>query len=124
MVLSGKNGTLEVDSCMLLDFTNGNLEYGSNIETFAARSGGGAEETAAGLDGGSGSFELVYNDANLFDTLVSSGDLVTIDFRHSELIGLATGQGRIGRISREVNRDGTIQKLTVPFTCHKAWTIT
>ncbi len=122
-VLSGKVGQVEIGSSPLFDFTDGDLEYGSEPQEYFARSGAGASETVAGAESGSGSFNVNFNSDNLFDALVSSGDLVTLNFVHTTTGTVqATGQARIGKISRNLNRDGSVQSLGVSFVTHKAWT--
>jgi len=122
--LSGKAGELDIGSSTPIDFTNWTLTQGANIETFAARSGGGAEETAEGLVNGTGTIEFMMNTATPIQSLISAGDLVTLTLLHTRTGPVqATGQARIGQQTSGANRDGTMQVVTYPFTCHLAWTL-
>ena len=123
-VLSGKEGELDIGSSTPIEFTNWTLTYGANIETFAARSGGGAEETAAGLENGTGTIEFMMNSETPIQSLISPGDLVTLVCFHRRTGATqATGQARIGQQTSGANRDGTLQVVSYPFTCHKAWVL-
>ncbi len=122
--LSGKAGELDIGSSNTLDFTNWTLTQGTNIETYAARSGGGAEETAAGLENGTGTIEFMMNTVTPIQSLISPGDLVTLVLLHTRTGPVqATGQARIGQQTSGANRDGTMQVVTYPFTCHGTWTL-
>lgn len=122
--ISGKAGELDIGSSTPVDFTNWTLTYGANIETYAARSGGGAQETAAGLENGTGTIEFMMDTAEPIQSLISAGDLVTLTLLHTRTGPVqATGQARIGQQSSGANRDGTMQVVTFPFTCHKSWTL-
>jgi len=121
--LSGKAGELLIGENNLLQLTRWELEYGMETHVYAARSGGGAEETIAGVAGGRGSFEMLYDPAEPITAIASSGDLVSLTCRHTadgpvEAAGLA----RLGRFTFSANRDGTVQRVVVPFVCHGAWT--
>lgn len=122
--LSGKSGELDIGSSTPIDFTNWTLTYGANIETYAARSGGGAEETAAGLENGSGTIEFMMNTETPIQSLISAGDLVTLTLLHTRTGPVqATGQARIGQHTTGANRDGTMQVVSYAFTTHKVWTL-
>ncbi len=122
--LSGKAGELTIGSSTLLDFTNWTLTYGANTETYAARSGGGAQETAAGLENGNGTIEFMMNTTAPIHSLISAGDLVTLTCLHTSSGPVqATGQARIGQQTSGANRDGTMQVVSFTFTCHLAWTL-
>ena len=122
--LSGKDGELDIGSSTPIDFTDWTLTQGKNTETYAARSGGGAEETAAGLETGSGTISFMMNTETPIQSLISPGDLVTLTCFHRRTGAVqATGQARIGQQGSGANRDGTMQVVTYPFTCHKAWTL-
>ena len=123
-VLSGKEGELDIGSSTPIDFTNWTLTQGANIETFAARSGGGAEETAEGLVNGTGTIEFMMNSDTPIQSEISPGDLVTLTLFHRRTGAIqATGQARIGQQTSGANRDGTLQVVTYPFPCHKAWVL-
>ena len=122
--LSGKAGELDIGASTPTDFTNWILTYGANTETFAARSGGGAQETASGLENGTGTIEFMMNTETPIQSLISAGDLVTLTLLHTRPGPVqATGQARIGQPTTGANRDGTMQVVSYPFTCHKAWTL-
>ncbi|MGE3314004.1 MAG: hypothetical protein AB7O26_02730 [Planctomycetaceae bacterium] len=121
--LSGKAGELLVGANNLEQLTRWELEYGMETHVYAARSGGGAEETIAGVSGGRGSFELLYDPEEPFTSIASSGDLVSLKCRHTADGPVqAEGSARLGRFTFSANRDGTLQRITVPFICHGAWT--
>ena len=121
--LSGKDGEVGIGSSNPIDLVQWDLDHGANVETFAARSGGGAEETQEGLENGTGSFQFIMNTVTPITSLISKGDLVTLSLKHSVTPSVAwAGQARIGKFSSSVNRDGTMQRVTVNFTCHKTWT--
>ena len=121
--LSGKAGELLIGSSNLIQLTQWELEYGSEIEVYTARSGNGTEETIDGIIGGTGSFELMYDPGGPITSLVSPGDLVTMKCRHTATGPVeADGQARLGRFTYGANRDGTGQRVTVTFTCHGSWT--
>lgn len=120
--LSGKTGELLIGDNNLLQLTRWELEYGMENHVYAARSGGGAEETIAGVAGGRGSFELLYDPDEPITAIAASGDLVSLTCRHTADGPVqAEGQARLGRFSFSANRDGTAQRVTVPFVCHGAW---
>lgn len=121
--ISGKSGEISIGSSNPIDLTSWDLTHGTNIEVYAARSGGGAEETAAGLENGTGNLSFMVNTETPITSLISSGDLVTLTLKH-ETAGPTqwTGQARIGQFTTNANRDGTMQVVSVPFTCHKTWT--
>ncbi len=121
--LSGKSGELVLGTNNLLQLTRWELEYGMETHVYAARSGGGAEETVAGLAGGRGMIELLYDPDEPITAITASGDLVNLICRHTTTGSIqAEGEARLGRFSFSANRDGTLQRVTVPFTCHGAWT--
>ena len=122
--LSGISGELDIGASTPIDFTNWDLTYGANTESYAARSGGGAEETAAGLANGTGNISFMQNTETPIQGLISPGDLVTLTCFHRRTGAVqATGQARIGQQSSGANRDGTMQVVSYPYTCHKAWTL-
>lgn len=122
-VLSGKTGCLLSGSSTLEGFENGSLEYGAEPQEYFAKSGAGAAETVAGAESGSGSFQMVCNSEDWPTTLISPGDLVTLSFRHDGTTTVeATGSARLGKFSWEMNRDGTPQRVTIPFVTHGSWT--
>lgn len=121
--LSGKAGELLIGENNLQQLTRWELEYGMETHVYAARSGGGAEETVAGVSGGRGSIELLYDPEEPITSIVSSGELVTLKCRHTATGPVqAEGAARLGRLTFSANRDGTLQRVTVPFVCHGLWT--
>jgi hypothetical protein len=121
--LSGKAGELLIGASNLLQLTQWQLDYGAAVQVYAARSGGGAEETVAGTEGGTGTFEVLLDADQPITGLIATGDLVSLACRHSATGPLqATGDARIGRFTFGANRDGTIQRVTVAFTCNGKWT--
>jgi hypothetical protein len=120
-VLSGKAGELLIGASNLLQFTRWELDYGAAVQVYAARSGDGAEETVAGVEGGTGTFELLFDADDPLTGLVATGDLVSLQCRHTTGGVRAEGQARLGRFSYAASRDGTIQKVAVAFTCHGKW---
>lgn len=124
IALSGKAGQVYTESSELLHITSWTLEYGVNVETFAARSGAGAEETQAGLESGSGTIEGMMTSSATPGSLLSTGQLVDLELWHNAAGAIkASGGARLGKFSFGANRDGTMQTWSVPFTCHKAWTL-
>ena len=121
-VRSGVEGELLIGSCNLLEFSMWDLEYGSDTQTYSARSGGGAQQTVAGEASGSGNIECAYNDEALISAVAASGALVTLTCR-SASGSEHTGQARLGKYKLGANRDGSVQKISVPFTTHGVWTL-
>lgn len=122
-VLSGKTGYVTIGSCSVCGFTNGTLTYGAEVQTYASTCGGSAEKTVAGLEKGSGSFEVVVDTEAMITSLISTGSLVTLTFVHTATGSVqATGNARIGDLEISINRDGSIQMYTVNFTTDGAWT--
>ena len=124
--LSGKSGEVfsVTDASILLDVTNWTLTHGLNIETYAARSGAGAQETQAGLENGTGTVEAMMVSSSTIGSLFASGDLIDLELRHTAGGSVKwAGCARIGQISTGANRDGTMQTYSFDFTCHGTWTV-
>lgn len=122
--LSGKFGEALAGSCNLLELLSWELEYGMEPQEYASRAGAGATQTVAGVESGSGTFELNFDPDDPVQGTLGHGDLVTLILRHTATGPVqATGQARIGKHSYGANRDGTVQTVTVPFVTHGAWTL-
>ena len=123
-VLSGKHGYVSVGSCLLAEFTEGNLEYGSEPQEYFSRSGGGAGQAVDGAESGRGSFTILINSESPASDNFSSGDLVTLAFVHTDSPSTiqATGQARLVKRNVTVNRNGVPQSETWAFVTNKAWT--
>ena len=121
-VLSGKHGYVSVGSCLVGEFTEGNLEYGSEPQEYFSRSGAGAGQAVDGAESGRGSFTRLINSEDGAD--FASGDLVTLAFVHTTdpTTIQATGQARLGKRNININRNGVPQSETWAFVTHKAWT--
>lgn len=122
-VLSGKYSAILLDSCNMLEFESWDLTFGTNIQEYNSRSGGGATQTAAGVDSGSGTITGFLDPDDPITGQVSSGDLVTAQF-YADSGGTtkATGKIRLGQIHMSANRDGTLIPVSIPFTTHGALT--
>lgn len=119
--LSGKTGEISLGGSTIVAFTDLELEYGSEPQPYFAVSGAGAQETVAGADAGSGTFNVVVRtDPFITETLVSgSVYAVTVTYTSGQT---ATGNARLGKFNWSMNRDGTVQRARIPFMTDGAWT--
>lgn len=121
--LSGKHGYVQVGSCSLAEFTQGELEYGSEPVEYFSRSGAGASQATDGPESGRGSFTINIDTENPASGQFESGDEVTLHFVHRETGAIeATGLARLGKRSFTIDRSGAMQQERWNFVTHKAWT--
>jgi len=120
--VSGLNGYVTLGSCTILCLTDCDLTYGSPNEEFFCVDGAGASSTVATAKRGSGTLNLVMDDAALFTSIAESGELVALTFYAATGGDTATGNARIGQIQTTINREGTVERVSVPFMTDGAWT--
>jgi len=118
---SGLEGYCTIGSCTPVAVTDCNLNFGSPNEEYFAVSGSGFSETVATAKRGSGTINAVCDEAQLLNSIASSGDLVTLAFFASAATS-ATGEGRLGQFDWSMNREGTPQRVSIPFITHGVWT--
>ena len=123
-VLSGKYAEVLFNSCNMLEMESWDLEYGSNVEEFNARSGAGATKTVDGVHSGSGAVSGFFDNTDPMTTQVATGALVTLALRHTATGPIvATGSARIGKYSLGADRGGAPQPITIPFVTDGVWTL-
>lgn len=123
-VLSGKYATVLFDSCNMLEFESWDLTFGTNIQEYNSRSGGGATQTAAGVDSGSGTITGFLDPDDPITGQITSGGLYTVScYADANGTTKAYGKARLGQIHMSANRDGTLIPVTIPFTTHGEWTL-
>lgn len=123
MVISGKFAEVLVDSCNILEFESVDLTYGSNVQEYNARSGGGSTMTVDGVNSGSGTINGFLDPDDPLTVQLTSGALVTITISESQgSTTLATGQARLGQFGLPtVSRGGEPVRVTIPFITHGPW---
>jgi len=119
---SGLNGYITIGSCIIASLTDCDLTYGSPNEEYFAVSGAGSSETVATAKRGSGTINAVLDEAALISSVAESGELVTLTLFASTAGATATGSARLGQFNTTVNREGTVEKVSIPFMTHGAWT--
>lgn len=120
--VSGLNGYVTIGSCTVAALTDCDFTYGSPNEEFFTVGGGGASNTVATAKRGSGTINLVLDDAALFTSVAESGELVALVFFSKTAGDSASGNARIGQIQTTFNREGTVERVTVPFMTDGLWT--
>jgi hypothetical protein len=122
--ISGKYGEAHADSCNFLEFESWELTYGPNVEPINSRAGGGATTTIDGVANGSGTISLFLDPDDPIAGQVTPGQLLTlICMNRSAGAVQATGQARLGQFTLGANRDGSPQRVSIPFTTHGLWTL-
>jgi len=122
MALSGKQGYMTIGSCTMVALTDWDLTYGSPNEEYFAVSGNGASETVGTAERGSGTMNMVVDADALAADLAETGDLVTLTLLGQTGLTLATGSARLGQFNFSGNREGTVQRASVPFMTDGTWT--
>tara|TARA_R110002096_G_scaffold66682_6_gene162283 strand:+ start:2055 stop:2441 length:387 start_codon:yes stop_codon:yes gene_type:complete len=120
--VSGLNGYVTVGSCTVSALTDCDLTWGSPNEEFFTVGGAGNSLTVATSNRGSGTLNLVLDDAALFSSVAESGELVTVVFYSKTGGDSATGQVRLSQFNTTMNMEGTVEKVSVPFMTHGAMT--
>tara|TARA_B110000263_G_C15187425_1_gene454468 strand:+ start:83 stop:469 length:387 start_codon:yes stop_codon:yes gene_type:complete len=120
--VSGLNGYVTVGSCTVASLTDCDLTYGSPNEEFFTVNGAGSSNTVATAKRGSGTMNLVLDDAALFTSVAESGELVALVFYSKTGGDSAIGNGRIGQVQTTFNLEGTVERVTVPFMTDGVWT--
>lgn len=125
-VLSGKYGEITIDSCNILEFESVNCEYGDETKEYNSRAGAGATLTSAGVASGSGQMAIWLDPDDPITGQFVSGGLYTLLIKETQgSNNLGTGSVRIGKLSLpDVNRNGELVRIQVPFTMHGVWTWT
>lgn len=122
--ISGKYAEAHLGSCNMLEFESWELTYGANVEPVNSRAGGGATTTIDGVENGSGTISGYLDPDDPISSQVSPGQLLTlICLSRSSGTVQATGQARLGQFTLSANRDGTPQRVTIPFVTHGLWTL-
>jgi len=121
-VPSGKDGYVVINACTVLQLSKWTLEYGPEIHKFASRAGGGADQTVAGVFSGSGTIEVMYDDDTPITSTLTPGELYTATL-YQNATDSHTGSMRLGKFSFEVDREGTEERVSIPFETHGLWTL-
>ena len=119
---SGLNGYMTIGSCIIASLTDCNLNIGSPNEEYFAVSGAGWSETVATPKRGSGTINAVLDEAALITSVAESGELVTLTLYASTGGASATGSARLGQFDHSINREGTVERVSIPFMTHGVWT--
>lgn len=124
MVISGKFAEVQIDACTFAEFESADLTYGSNVQEYNSRAGGGATKTVDGVESGSGTLNGFYDPADPIFSELTTGSLVALIFRESQGgVELAKGNARLGQFNLpQFNRDGTPVRVSIPFTTDGLWT--
>lgn len=117
----GKSSYVVIGSCTAVATTDWTLTYGSEPQTFATVGGNGAEETCAGVEGGTGTINVVTDPDGIIASVAASGQLVNITVYSISGGKYANGFARIGRIESSGEIGGGAQTQSYPFTCHGKW---
>lgn len=120
--LSGKNGYITIGSCIVSAFTDGNFNWGSPNEEFFTVGGAGHSSTVATANRGSGTINVVVDNTALLSSIAASGELVALTFLSDTGGDSATGNVRLGQFDTSINREGTVQKVSIPFMTDGAFT--
>ena len=126
MVLSGKYAEVWVGTCNVLEFESADLTYGSNVQEYNSRAGGGATKTVDGVESGGGTINGLLDPTDSLTGSLTTGALVLIALKESSgSTTIATGYGRLGQFNiPEFNRGGAPVKVSIPFTTDGLWTFT
>lgn len=122
---SGKNAYIVIGTCTIQSLSSYELESGYKVETYTAVSGGGHEQTVAGVGVGNLTVTGVVDPESIFGSAAPTGTLVTLVIHTSTTAGrdkTATFKCRIGSITLSANRDGTPQTFTAQLVKHGPWT--
>src|SRR5690606_33901883 len=116
-VISGKYAEVQIDTCTFAEFESADLTYGSNVQEYNSRAGGGATKTVDGVESGSGTLNGFYDPTDPILTELTTGALVPIIMRESQGgIRLAMGNARLGQFNiPNFNRDGSPVQVSIPF---------
>jgi hypothetical protein len=120
--VSGLNGYMTIGSCIVASLTDCDLTLGSPNEEFFTVDGAGWSQTVATAKRGSGTINAVLDEAALISSVAESGELVTLTLFASTAGATATGSARLGQFNTTVNVEGTVEKVSIPFMTHGAWT--
>lgn len=120
--VSGINGYLTVGSCIVSSLTDCEFTIGSPNEDIFTVGGAGWSNTVETAKRGSGTINLVLDELALITSIAESGELVTLTFYASTGGSTATGSARLGQVGTTINREGTAERVTVPFTTDGVWT--
>ena len=122
--LSGKAGELLIGASNLLQLTQWQLEYGAAVQVYAARSGGGAEETVAGTEGGTGTFRTPVRCRPADHKPRRDRRSGLARFAATPRPGPFRRSESCGWVGSTFAPTGTapFNALTVAFTCHGKWT--
>ena len=126
-VISGKYAEVLVDSCNILEFESADLTYGSNVQEYNSRAGGGATKTVDGVESGSGTLNGFLDPSDSLTSQLTTGALVAIVFRTNpgSPTTIASGNARLGQFNvPEFNRGGAPVKVSIPFVTDGLWVFT
>lgn len=119
--LCGKSSYITIGSCTVVPMTDWTLTYGSEPQTFHTAGSGGAQETCAGGEKGSGTINCVTDNQAILASAAASGDLVYITVFAEASGKYAVGFARIGQIESRGELGGGAQTQSYPFTTHGKW---
>jgi hypothetical protein len=120
--ISGKTGYMTIGSCTVAALTDCDVTFGSPNEEFFTVAGNGFSSTVSTAQRGNGTINAVLDDAALISSLAASGDLVTIAIFADTGGPSMTGSARLGQFQGGFAREGTVQKLSIPFMTDGEWT--
>lgn len=117
---SGKHGYVVVGGSTINELTGWDYEHGSEVQSYASRAGGGATQTEAGVESGSGTINCLMDPDDPASALLTSGTLAYLYLHHNTTV-MHEGYARIGKRNFSVSRAGELQPCTIQFTQHGEW---
>lgn len=120
--LSGKYAQAIVDSCDIAEFESWELDEGAETLIYHSRSGAGYQKTEEGPGGGTGTLVLFFDPADPVAGRLVSGGLYTVALYQTATGPVQhTGTIRLGKFRYGGDRNGPLQKVTIPFATHGPW---
>lgn len=119
---SGLNGYMTIGSCIVASLTDCNLNIGSPGEEYFSVDGAGWSQTVATAKRGSGTINAVLDEAALICSVAESGEKVTLTLFASTGGASATGSARLQQFDYSINREGTVERVSIPFMTDGPWT--
>jgi len=121
---SGKEGLVIADASQSLEeLREWKLDYQMDAHSYASRNGGGAMQTVAGVEHGSGSVTVNFDATNPIAGVLPVGRLVAFQLQCTNTGEKCSGSGRITQHSYNPKLSGEEQTVTVSFVTHGAWTL-
>lgn len=122
-VLSGKQAYVVLDTCTMLEFESATITWGSELQRYNTRSGGGHQQVEDGVHAGSGTVTGFVDPNDPLLAQITTGAVVALVINHNSTgTHQWSGNVRIGQVTAGGNRDGTVQPISFEFMTHGAMT--